>query len=70
VRAAVGDAVVLKGPHVAALALLRGRHRHNLLVKAPLESPALERAKSVLVELAAATSRTHVAVDVDPISMF
>jgi len=70
VKAAVGDEVEVKGPQVAMLAMLRGRHRHNMLLKAPLASPALERAKSVLVELAAQTSRTHVAIDVDPVSMF
>jgi primosomal protein N' (replication factor Y) len=70
VCAATGPDVEILGPGPAAIELLRGRHRHNMLVRAPVDSVGIERAKEVLIELAASTSRTHVAIDVDPVSMF
>ena len=67
-RAVAGGAEVL-GPAPAAIALLRGRHRWNLMVRAPLAGDGLERARARLVELAATITRPQVAIDVDPVSM-
>jgi primosomal protein N' (replication factor Y) len=62
------DAVVL-GPAPAPLALVKGRYRHHCLVKVPAGSPSLGRARDLLLEAAAATSRPKVLVDVDPMGM-
>lgn len=62
------DAVVL-GPAPAPLALVKGRYRHHCLVKLPAGSPSLGRARDLLLEAAAGTSRPKVLVDVDPMGM-
>ena len=64
--------VPVLGPAPAPMALLRGRHRRHLLVKAPPGPgdqvlPALRRAA---VEFAAEARGTKVVVDVDPVSLF
>jgi primosomal protein N' (replication factor Y) len=62
-----GGAVL--GPTEAPMALVRGRTRHHLLIKAAEGSPALARARTVLLELAAGISRPRVTIDVDPVGM-
>ncbi|MHC4263186.1 MAG: replication restart helicase PriA [Planctomycetota bacterium] len=62
------DAIVL-GPAPAPLALVRNRYRHHCLIKVPLGSPSLDRARDVLLEIAARTSRPKILVDVDPMGM-
>ncbi len=68
-RELAGGPVRLRGPSPAPISLLRGRHRHHVLVMAPPDGEGLATARDLLVELAAATSRPHVAIDVDPVSM-
>ncbi len=53
----------------APLALVRGKHRANLLVKAPPADPGFEPLLAWLVEEAQRESRTAVKIDVDPVSM-
>ena len=66
-RAALaGSDLEIMGPAPAPVSLLRGRHRHNLLVKAPRGSEAFARARAWLVDFAGSSSRPHVVVDVDP----
>lgn len=55
------------GPAPAPMALLRGRHRWHLLLKAPLAGQGLSRARAILAELH--TQRPRMAIDVDPASM-
>jgi len=57
------------GPAEAAIAMVRGRHRHHLLVKAGSEASGFEAAREALVRFSGATSRPRVIVDVDPASM-
>jgi primosomal protein N' len=50
--------------------MLRGRHRHHLLVKSPRGAEAsFERAKEALRVFAGGQTRPRVTVDVDPASM-
>jgi primosomal protein N' (replication factor Y) len=66
-----GPAMVL-GPAPAPVALLRGRHRHHLLVKAPPDGAgeeAFATAREMLALRAETTNRPRMAVDVDPASL-
>ncbi len=64
---AVEGAVVL-GPAPAPIAMMRGRHRHHLIVKTA-EADTLDRARAVLVELSAGLRRPRLVIDVDPVSV-
>jgi primosomal protein N' (replication factor Y) len=80
---AAGNApdLVLLGPGEAPIALLRGRHRHHLMVKArgavyargagnaPAAGEALPRVRAALRQWIADHARPHATVDVDPVSM-
>ncbi|MEM1449353.1 MAG: primosomal protein N' [Planctomycetota bacterium] len=55
------------GPAPAPMALLRGRHRWHLMLKAPLAGQGMARARAILTDLH--TQRPRVAIDVDPVSM-
>ncbi len=70
-RAALaGTSTSVLGPARAPLALLRGRHRWHVLVKAPVDAHAdFERARDVLATLAEERARPRVTIDVDPTSM-
>ncbi len=59
----------LLGPSPAPLALLRGRHRHHLLVKTRPEDPRFELAVAQLADLAARNSRPSLRIDVDPVTL-
>lgn len=59
--------VQILGPAPAPMALLRGRHRRHLLLKAPLTGQGLSRARAVLANLQ--TQRPRTTIDVDPASM-
>ena len=63
-----GRATVL-GPVPAPLELLRGRHRHHCLVKAPHGSDAFACARSTLLERSRHSGAVRVLVDVDPMAM-
>jgi len=66
--------VPILGPAPAPMALLRGRHRLHLLVKASAREgtgpEAFAKARQVAAEFAAETRQTRVIVDVDPASLF
>ena len=62
------DASVL-GPAEAPIGMLRGRHRHHLLVKLRTESPVLGRVREALLGFVEANPRPRIAIDVDPVSM-
>jgi primosomal protein N' (replication factor Y) len=57
------------GPAPAPVALLRGRHRMHLLLKAPLEEQLVCAAAGWLAERAGQESRVQIKVDVDPLSL-
>jgi primosomal protein N' (replication factor Y) len=59
--------VQVLGPAPAPMALLRGRHRWHVLMKAPTTGQGLSRARAVLASLH--TQRPRMAIDVDPASM-
>ncbi|MCH2105209.1 MAG: primosomal protein N' [Planctomycetes bacterium] len=63
-----GSGAMVLGPALAPFALLRGRHRHHLMVKLPDEE-TVQRATEALKRLAAAESSVAVKVDVDAVSM-
>jgi primosomal protein N' (replication factor Y) len=70
---AAATAVVL-GPAPAPMSLLRGKHRHHILVKTAAgrgakSSSALAEARRFLADFAGKTTRPRVMVDVDPTSM-
>ncbi len=67
-REALGEHKVdVLGPAPAPMALLRGRHRWHLLLKAPLSGQGMSRARAILADLQ--TQRPRMAIDVDPASM-
>jgi primosomal protein N' (replication factor Y) len=59
----------VEGASPAPLALVRGKHRFNLLIKAPPADPGFEGLLAWLVEQAQRESRPDVKIDVDPVSM-
>ena len=60
---------MLLGPSEAPMALVRGRVRYHLLIKAPIGSGALTCARKGLIELSTGLSRPRVVIDIDPVSM-
>ena len=71
-RAVVGDAPVpILGPAPAPMALLRGRHRRHLLLKAGSGREDLFASlRRVAVEYVQEGQASRVVVDVDPVSLF
>ena len=70
VRAGTEGKLVVLGPAEAPIAMLRGRHRHHLLVKSPRGGEAdFDRAREALRLHAESAPRPRVTVDVDPASM-
>jgi len=59
----------LDGPSPAPLALVRGKHRHHMQLRAPLHDPLFDSALAWLVAESQRESRTAVKIDVDPVSM-
>ena len=64
-----GTPVRILGPAPAPIALVRGRHRRHLILKAPSGARALDEAREHLLTLSAGISRPRVTIDVDPTSM-
>src|SRR6185503_7506832 len=64
-----GEGWSVEGASPAPLALVRGRHRFNLLLKAPVDQSGFEGVLAWLVERSQRESRTEVRIDVDPVSM-
>jgi primosomal protein N' (replication factor Y) len=62
-------ALLLDGPSPAPLALVRGKHRHHLQLRAPLHAPLFDSVIAWLVAESQRESRTAVKIDVDPVSM-
>ena len=62
-----GDGLAVLGPAPAPFALLRGRHRRRLLVKAPREAP-LQKHLAAWLAGVAIPGGVRVVVDVDPYS--
>ena len=69
-RTRVGaEGVMVLGPAPAPLALLRGRHRHHILLKAEPASPALATARDLLVGFSEEFARPRTTIDVDPVGL-
>ncbi|MFN0008602.1 MAG: primosomal protein N' [Planctomycetota bacterium] len=69
-QGAPAGAIVVLGPAEAPIAMLRGRHRHHVLVKSLRGAEeSFDRAREALREFAGVTPRPRVTVDVDPASM-
>jgi primosomal protein N' (replication factor Y) (superfamily II helicase) len=61
--------IQILGPAPAPTAMLRGRHRHHLLLKSLPAPDDLQRAMPVLRKLSTEFTRPHVLIDVDPAAM-
>jgi primosomal protein N' (replication factor Y) len=61
--------VAVLGPAPAPISLARGRHRHHLLLKCPLDDAAMERALTALRACAGELARLRVTIDVDPVGL-
>ncbi len=61
--------VAVLGPAPAPIAMLRGKHRHHVLVKLPRAGGYLERVREQLAILQTGRSGARLVVDVDPVSM-
>ena len=61
--------MIVLGPDVAPLSLVRNRHRHNFLVKSPLGDPGFQEAVDGLADHTATKSRPQIKIDVDPMSV-
>jgi primosomal protein N' (replication factor Y) len=57
------------GPAEAPIGMLRGRHRHHLLLKGMPGSAGFAAARAALLEFAGTRTRPHVTVDVDPTAL-
>jgi primosomal protein N' (replication factor Y) len=57
------------GPAEAPIAMVRGRHRHHVLVKSPIGSAGFDAAREALRQFADSMPRPRVILDVDPVSM-
>ena len=67
--ASFADRVALLGPAPAPFALLRGRHRHHLLVKASLDEPVFQDVVDWLADRAGGKGHPAIKIDVDPVAM-
>ncbi|HEV8112514.1 MAG TPA: primosomal protein N' [Planctomycetota bacterium] len=61
--------VAVLGPAEAPIAMVRGRHRHHVLVKSPIGDAGFDAAREALRKFADSTQRPRVILDVDPASM-
>jgi primosomal protein N' (replication factor Y) len=61
--------VLVLGPAPAAIAQVRGRHRHHILLKAPQITAGLRRARSILIRFSTEHQRPRLTIDVDPVSL-
>ena len=68
-RAELAGAAQVLGPAEAPIALLRGRHRKHVLVKARPKSGGVEKARASLRAFVPEHARVRLAIDVDPMSM-
>ena len=57
------------GPAECPIAMLRGRHRTHLLLKAPARGSSLDRARECLIAFAEEHARPRITLDVDPASL-
>jgi primosomal protein N' (replication factor Y) len=63
------DGLTLLGPAQAPIGMLRGRHRHHLLIKSAAGGPGLQEVRRSLIEILESTPRPRITIDVDPTSM-
>ncbi|MCP5020786.1 MAG: primosomal protein N' [bacterium] len=68
-RATLGDKAQTLGPMPAPMAMIRGRHRHHILIKGPLDGPAFGIARNLLVHMMEGRTRPRITLDVDPVQM-
>jgi primosomal protein N' (replication factor Y) len=64
-----GDGIEVLGPAPAFMALLRGRHRHRLLLKTRRDQPPQAMVKEWLARIKAPSS-VRIQIDVDPYSFY
>jgi primosomal protein N' (replication factor Y) len=65
-RAPAADAIEVLGPAEAPLAIVRGRHRWRLLIKAPRETDVQAYLRAWLARLPSNKGDLRLVVDVDP----
>ncbi len=57
------------GPAPAPIAMLRGKHRHHVLLKLPRAGDGMARARTALARLHEGRRTERIVIDVDPVSM-
>jgi primosomal protein N' (replication factor Y) len=68
-KPADAEGVAVLGPAEAPIALLRGRTRHHLLLKAKASGQGLPRLRALLHDWTEANPRPKTVIDVDPVAM-
>ncbi|MFT4647060.1 MAG: primosomal protein N' (replication factor Y) [Glaciecola sp.] len=68
-NATLKDTAQTLGPMPAPMAMIRGRHRHHILIKGPLDGGAFGIARNLLVHMMDGRPRPRVTIDVDPVQM-
>ena len=63
------EGVMVLGPAPAPMALLRGRHRHHILLKAAPTCAGLATARELLIGFATEYPRPRTTIDIDPVSL-
>jgi len=63
------EGVMVLGPAPAPMALLRGRHRHHILLKAAPNCAGLAKARDLLIGFAEEFARPRTTIDIDPVSL-
>jgi len=66
--------IAVLGPAPAPIAMMRGRHRHHVLIKVPRSTPTagaalLARARDTLIAAAEGVRQPRLTIDVDPVSV-
>lgn len=68
-NATLKDTAQTLGPMPAPMAMIRGRHRHHILIKGPLDGDAFGIARNLLVHMMDGRTRPRITIDVDPVQM-
>jgi primosomal protein N' (replication factor Y) len=68
-NATLPETAQVLGPMPAPMAMIRGRHRHHILIKGPLDGDVFGIARNLLVQMMEGRPRPRITLDVDPVQM-